>query len=110
MTVVWIFTLTTGNGTQFTSPRFLQTLWRLGITIGGRHIINPERNSYIERFHRSLEEEEVWTAEYRSLEEAGDSIACWIQEYNYYRLPHRGVENRTPARSFLGFRGCTIEY
>jgi len=25
---------------------------------------------YIERFHRSLKEEEVWTAEYRTLEEA----------------------------------------
>jgi transposase InsO family protein len=26
---------------------------------------HPEGNSYIERFHRSLKEEEVWAAEYR---------------------------------------------
>jgi hypothetical protein len=30
---------------------------------------------YIERFHRSLEEEEVWTPGYQSLEEARKSIA-----------------------------------
>jgi len=30
-----------------------------------------------------LKEEEVWTAEYRSLEEARASIARWIEEYKY---------------------------
>jgi hypothetical protein len=58
--------------------------------------------SYIERFHRSLKEEEVWTAEYRSLEEAGVSIARWVEEYNHDR-PHRGVQNRTPREAFLSF-------
>jgi len=46
---------------------------------------HPEGNSYIERFHRSLKEEEVWTAEYRSVEEAQTSIARWIEEYNHDR-------------------------
>jgi integrase-like protein len=63
---------------------------------------HPEGNSYIERFHRSLKEEEVWTAEYRSLEEARASIARWIEEYNHDR-PHRGVGNRTPHEAFLAF-------
>ena len=40
---------------------------------------------------RSLKEEEVWTAEYQSLEEARTSIARWIEEYNHDR-PHRGVK------------------
>ena len=54
-------TLTTDNGTQFTSTRFIETLNRLGI-IHRRTVYNhPEGNSYIERFHRSLKEEEVWT-------------------------------------------------
>jgi len=68
-------TLTTDNGTQFTSSRFLETLGRLGITHRRTAYHHPEGNSYIERFHRSLKEEEVWTAEYRSLEEARASIA-----------------------------------
>jgi putative transposase len=97
-------TLTTDNGTQFTSSRFLETLGRLGITHRRTAYHHPEGNSYIERFHRSLKEEEVWTAEYRSLEEARASIARWIEEYNHDR-PHRGVANRTPHEAFLAFTG-----
>jgi putative transposase len=95
-------TLTTDNGTQFTSTRFIETLHRLGIMHRRTAYNHPEGNSYIERFHRSLKEEEVWTAEYRNLQEARDSIARWIQEYNHDR-PHRGVGNRTPHEAFLSF-------
>ncbi len=52
-------------------------------------------NSYTERFHCGLKQEEVWTAEYRSLEEASGSLARWVEEYNYDR-PCGGVKNRTP--------------
>ena len=95
-------TLTTDNGTQFTSSRFLETLARLGLTHRRTAYHHPEGNSYIERFHRSLKEEEVWAAEYRSLEEARCGIARWIAEYNHDR-PHRGVQNRTPHEAFLAF-------
>lgn len=95
-------TLTTDNGTQFTSSRFLETLGRLRITHRRTAYHHPEGNSYIERFHRSLKEEEVWTSEYHSLEEARASIARWIEEYNHDR-PHRGVGNRTPHEAFLSF-------
>jgi len=95
-------TLTTDNGTQFTSTRFIETLHRLGITHRRTAYNHPEGNSYIERFHRSLKEEEVWTAEYRDVQEARASIARWIQEYNHDR-PHRGVGNRTPHEAFLSF-------
>ena len=94
--------LTTDNGTQFTSARFMETLARLGITHRRTAYHHPEGNSYIERFHRSLKEEEVWTAEYRSLEEARVGITTWIEEYNHDR-PHRGVGNRTPHEAFLAF-------
>ena len=76
-------TLTTDNGTQFTSSRFIETLNPLSITHRRTTYHHPEGNSYIERFHRSLKEEEVWTADYRSLEEARTSIARWIQDYNH---------------------------
>ena len=65
---------------------------------------HPEGNSYIERFHRSLKEEEVWTAEYRSVQEARESIGRWIQEYNHDRT-HHGVGNRTARQAFLAFAG-----
>ncbi len=96
------WTLTTDNGTQFTSSRFLETLARLGITHRRTAYHHPEGNSYIERFHRSLQEEEVWTCEDRNLEEAQAWIARWIQEYKHDR-PDRGVGNRTPHEAFLAF-------
>jgi len=58
---------------------------RLGITHRRAAYHHPKGNSYIERFRRSLKEEEVWAAEYRSLQEARDSIARWIAEYNHDR-------------------------
>jgi transposase InsO family protein len=69
-------TLTTHNGTQFTLTRFIETLNRLGINHRRTAYHHPEGNSYIERFHRSLKEEEVWTAEYRSVQEARESIGA----------------------------------
>ena len=50
---------------------------------------HPEGNSYLERIHRSLKEEEVWAAEYRNVQQARDSIGRCIQKYNYGR-PHHG--------------------
>ena len=88
-------TLTTDNGTQFTSTRFIATLGRLGITHRRTAYHHPEGNGLIERFHRSLKEEEVWINEYRSLEEARDSVARYLHLYNHHR-PHQSLNNRTP--------------
>ena len=88
-------TLTTDNGTQFTSARYVETLNRLGITHRRTAYNHPEGNSYIERFHRSLKEEEVWLNEYQTFDQAELSIARWIEEYNHDR-PHRGLYGRTP--------------
>jgi len=52
-------TLTTDNGPQFTSTRYLETLARLGITHRRTAYHHPEGKIYMERFHRSLKEEEV---------------------------------------------------
>jgi len=98
--------LTTDNGTQFTSSRFMETLARLGITHRRTAYHHPEGNSYIERFHRSLKEEEVWTSEYRSLGEARENIGRYLTEYNHDR-PHHGVGNRTPNEAFLSFAVLT---
>lgn len=94
--------LNTDNGTQFTSARFIEVLTRLGITHRRTAFNHPEGNGIIERFHRSLKEEEIWLNEYRSLEEARESIGRWMQEYNHDR-PHRALGNRTPGEARAGF-------
>lgn len=91
-------TLTTDNGTQFTSARFIATLGQLGITHRRTAYNHPEGNGRIERFHRSLKEEEVWLNEYQSLDQARDSISRWIHQYNHQR-PHQSLKNRTPAET-----------
>jgi putative transposase len=100
-------TLTTDNGTQFTSTRYMETLSRLGITHRRTAYHHPEGNSYIERFHRSLKEEEVWVHEYRSMEEARTSIGKWIAEYNHER-PHQSLQNRTPHEAFLAWQAIQL--
>ncbi len=97
-------TLTTDNGTQFTSARFVETLARQGLTHRRTAYHHPEGNGYIERFHRSLKEEEVWLHEYRSLEEARAGIGRYLWEYNHDR-PHRGLRDRTPREAMQEFAG-----
>jgi putative transposase len=100
-------TLTTDNGTQFTSARYVETLSRLGIRHRRTAYNHPEGNSCIERFHRSLKEEEVWINEYQSFDHARRSIALWIEEYNHDR-PHRGLHGRTPHESRAAFQAQTL--
>ncbi len=100
-------TLTTDNGTQFTSTRSVETLNRLGIQHRRTAYNHPEGNSYIERFHRSLKEEEVWINEYQSFDHARQSIALWIEEYDHDR-PHRGLQGRTPHESSAQFQAKTL--
>ena len=95
-------TLTTDNGTQFTSSRFIEVVSSLGINHRRTAFHHPEGNGYIERFHRSLKEEEVWINEYQNLDEARTSIARYIQEYNHDR-PHRGLGNLTPHEAREAF-------
>jgi putative transposase len=100
-------TLTTDNGTQFTSKRFVATMAQLGITHRRTAYHHPEGNSYIERFHRSLKEEEVWIHEYQNFAEAQASIARWMREYNH-RRPHQGIKNRTPHQAFLACQAIQL--
>jgi putative transposase len=94
-------------GRWFTSARYIETLHQLGITHRRTAYNHPEGNSYIERFHRSLEEEEVWLNEYQSFEQAELSIARWIEEYKHDR-PHRGFWGRTPHESRAQFLAQTL--
>jgi transposase InsO family protein len=92
-------TLTTDNGTQFASSRFMETFSGLGITHRRTAYHHPEGNSYIERFHRSLKEEEVWTGawkkpEHRSLVGSRSTIMTGLT-----------VESKIAARGFLAFAG-----
>jgi len=44
----------------------------------------------------------VGLAEYRNLEEARESIAGYLREYNHDRS-HRGLRDRTPREAYVSF-------
>jgi transposase InsO family protein len=88
--------------THFTSTRFIDTLNLPGVAHRRTAYPHPKGNIYIERFHRNLKEEAMWTGEYCSVHETHESLARWIHEHNHDRR-RRGVGNRTPREAFLRF-------
>ena len=64
--------------------------------------LSPGAMGYIERFHQSLKEEEIWVSEYQTLEKARTCIERYIWEYNHHRR-YRSLGDPTPREAFLGF-------
>ena len=100
-------TLTTDNGTQFTSSRFIETLEPAGHHASAHGLSSPGR----QQLHRTVPSQSEGRGSLdggisQRARSAGVSIGRWIQEYNHDR-PHRGVGNRTPHEAFLSFRSCT---
>ena len=57
------------------------------------------------RFHRRLKEEEVWTAEYRRLEEARENIERYLWEYHHDPAAERPISCRGAVPRFS--QGCS---
>jgi putative transposase len=89
------------NGSQFTSRDFVQTLKTLEITPIRTSYRHPQSNGKMERWYRTLKEEEVWLNEYRSLEEAKASFDRYICFYNYDRV-HSALGYVTPMEAYSG--------
>jgi putative transposase len=89
------------NGSQFTSRDFVSTLKTLEIEQIRTSYKHPQSNGKMERWYRTLKEEEVWANEYRTLEEARVSIGAFIERYNNER-PHSALGYQTPMEVYLG--------
>jgi putative transposase len=99
--------LRTDNGPQMTSRKFKGALEACEITHERTGYNNPDGDAYIERFFRTLKEEEVWLHDYACVAEASEAIARFIAYYNAER-PHQALGYRSPqefraqqARSLL---------
>jgi len=77
------------NHRQWNAVHFFTVLGDVG---AARHhtpvngLSSPGRQQLHRTVPPQLKEEEVWTAEYRTLEEARASIVRWIEEYNHTGL------------------------
>lgn len=97
-------TLLSDNGCQPTSRTFLDALRTCEITPSFIAIGEPKQNAHIERFFRTLKEEEIWPNIYDTVDEAKRAIADFIHYYNENR-EHSSLGYMTPAE----FSRLTLE-
>jgi putative transposase len=89
----------TDQGSQFTSPDFTAVLKDAGVRISMDAKGRALDNVAIERFWRTLKQEEVYLRDYEDLAQARSCIGEFIEEYNQQR-PHSGVGGRTPLMAY----------
>jgi len=90
----------TDQGSTFTAPQFIEVLKRRGIQISMDGKGRALDNVIIERFWRSLKQEEVYLHSYEDLECARRSIGRYINHYNNER-PHASLGGTSPLKEYL---------
>jgi putative transposase len=83
------------QGCQFTSDEFIQILVNKGIQISMDSKGRALDNVYIERFWRTLKQEDIYLNRYETMPTARIGINKFIHFYNTQRL-HSSLEYRTP--------------
>ncbi len=88
------------QGCQFTSDDWIKYLieWDIKISMTGKG--RCKDNIYIERFWRSLKQEEFYLNEYMSVKELREAIGAYIEFYNRRRW-HQSLDYKTPASVYF---------
>jgi putative transposase len=89
----------TGQGSQFTSPRFTGVLAGAGVRISMDGRGRWMDNVFIERLWRSLKYECVYLHAFETGAELRDGLSRWIGYYNAAR-PHSSLAGRTPDEAY----------
>ena len=89
------------QGSQFTSREYRELLREYHVTqsMDGRK--RWADNIMIERWFRTLKQEEIYINEYRNPKELRIGIAGYIEKYNAVR-PHEAIDYRVPDDLFFG--------
>jgi putative transposase len=91
----------TDQGSQFTCNRFVEAVLNKGSKLSMDSKGRAIDNVFTERFWRSLKYEEVYLREYRSGQEAWQSIDRYMRYYNEQR-PNSKLDGASPVRVFNG--------
>lgn len=89
----------TDQGAQFTSPKFTNILKEKGIQISMDGRGRALDNVFVERFWRTIKQEEVYLKDYQSGLEAHKNLDRYISYYNHER-PHSALEYQCPANAY----------
>jgi len=87
------------QGSQFTSPDFLEPLKKRGISISMDGRGRALDNVFIERLWRSLKYELIYPGDFVSGADLFQALDCYFRFYNH-RRPHQALCYRTPADLF----------
>ena len=90
----------TDQGSQFTASAFIEVLQRHGIAISMDGRGSWRDNVFVERFWRTLKDEEVYLRAYETVSEARASIAKYVAFYNT-RRPHSTLNGKTPDAAYF---------
>ena len=93
--------LNSDQGSQFTSPSYLQLLHRAGVRVSMDGKGRASDNIFTERLWRTLKYEEVYLHDYQTPKQARGGISCYLEFYNQERL-HQSLEYQTPAEVHFG--------
>lgn len=88
------------QGSQYTSPQYVETLKSAGVRISMDGRGRAHDNIFTERLWRSVKYEEVYLKEYRSPREAREGLRRYFEFYNN-RRPHQALGYRTPAEVYF---------
>lgn len=88
------------QGCQFTSEAWIERLKMLGIGISMTGKGRCLDNIYIERFWRSLKQEEIYLNDYQDVRELSKAINTYIEFYNHKRW-HQSLGYKTPAEVYF---------
>lgn len=75
-------TLRLDHGTQFTSRRYVNESKHLGFNLSYSFVAQPECNGVIERWHKTLKEQLIWTKSWKNLEEVRAAVKDFVETYN----------------------------
>jgi len=87
------------QGSQYTSNDWIALAKRHGILLSMAGKGCCYDNIHMERFWRSLKQEEVYLTEYVTLKDARQGISLYIEQYNTKRL-HQHLGYKTPEELF----------
>lgn len=89
----------TDQGSTFTAPEFIEVLQSRGIKISMDGKGRALDNVIIERFWRSLKQEEVYLNSYENMDRARKNIGSYIEHYNSGR-PHSSLGGKYPLLEY----------
>jgi putative transposase len=88
------------QGSQFTSPQYIDRLETHDIQISMDGRGRALDNAFTERLWRSVKYEEVYLNDYRTPRDARTGLTYYFEFYNYHR-PHQSLQYQTPAEVYL---------